>query len=324
MKTIHDFPRLRLALTPTPLQKLERLSRELGKNIYLKRDDLTGVGLGGNKVRKLEFLLADARARGADVVFTTGGAQSNHAMLTAACCRRLGMEPILLLKDRGVTERKGNLLLNRLLGAQVRFLDTDRYDDVYAEMRRMGAELERQGHVPYYILVGGSTALGALGYVACMEETFAQAREAGVAFDRVVCVCGSGGTTAGAAVGTRLYGPGARVLGIAVDSDPFEEIVPRLMGEVLALLEDPRPVEPSDVEIRFHVGAGYGIAGTEDTRAVEQMARSEGIFLDPVYTGKAFAHFLQLLEDGYFDGEENILFLHSGGAGGLFAVPLPE
>ena len=324
MKTIHEFPRLRLGLTPTPLQRLDNLSRQLGKNIYLKRDDLTGVGLGGNKVRKLEFLLADAREKGADVVFTTGGAQSNHAMLTAACCNRLGMESVLLLKARGVTEPKGNLLLNRLLGATVRFMDTDSYQDIYDEMHRLGAELEAQGRVPYYIPVGGSTALGALGYVACMEESFAQAREMGVSFHHVVCVCGSGGTTAGVAVGTKLYSPGTRVLGIAVDSDPFEEIVPRLMGETLALLEDPRPVEPGDVDIRFHVGAGYGIPGPEDTRAVERMARSEGIFFDPVYTGKAFAHFLQLLEEGYFDGEENILLLHSGGAGGLFAVPLPE
>ena len=324
MKTIHDFPRVSLGIFPTPLHKLENLSRQYGKNIYVKRDDMTGVGLGGNKVRKLEFLLADAKARGADVVFTTGGAQSNHAMLTAACCNKLGMKAVLLLKQRGVTERKGNLLLDHLLGCDAQFLDTDSYDDVYAEMRRQGEELKRQGHVPYYIPVGGSTALGALGYVAGMEETYAQAKELGVHFDHVVCVCGSGGTTAGVAVGTKLYSPGTRALGIAVDDDPFDEIVPRLMGETLELLESELAVEPEDIAIRFHVGAGYGIAGPEDTAAVKVMAQTEGIFLDPVYTGKAFSCFLHLLQAGYFDGEDNILFLHSGGAGGLFAVELPE
>ena len=324
MKTIRDFPRVHLGIFPTPLHKLENLSRRYGKNLYVKRDDMTGVGLGGNKVRKLEFLLADAKARGADVVFTTGGAQSNHAMLTAACCNKLGMRSILILKRRGVTERKGNLLLDHLLGCDVQFLDTDSYEEVYAEMRRQGAELKRQGHVPYYIPVGGSTALGALGYVAGMEETYAQARELGVHFNHTVCVCGSGGTTAGVAVGTKLYSPGTRALGIAVDDDPFEEIVPRLMEETLALLERSEVVEPGDISIQFHVGRGYGVAGPEDTAAVKTMARAEGIFLDPVYTGKAFAHFLHLLEEGYFDGEENILFLHSGGAGGLFAVELPE
>ena len=324
MKTIHDFPRIPLGIFPTPLHKLENLSRRYGKNLYIKRDDMTGVGLGGNKVRKLEFLLADARAKGADTVFTTGGAQSNHAMLTAACCNKLGMKAVLLLKKRGVTERKGNLLLDHLLGSDAQFIDTDSSDDVYAEMRRQGAELEKQGHVPYYIPAGGSTGLGALGYVACMEETFRQAGEMGVRFDHVVCVCGSGGTAAGMAVGTKLYSPGTKALAIAIANDSYEEIVPRLMGEALELLESGCKAEPEDVSIQFHAGAGYGIAGPEDTAAVKAVAQAEGIFLDPVYTGKAFAHFLHLLEEGYFDGEENLLFIHSGGAGGLFAVELPE
>ena len=324
MKTIHDFPRVHLTAGPTPLQKLENLSRKYGKEIYVKRDDMTGVGLGGNKVRKLEFLLADAKARGADVVFTTGGAQSNHAMLTAACCNKLGMRAILILKKRGVWEgRKGNLLLNHLLGAEVQFLDTDSYEDVYAEMRRQGALLEAEGHVPYYIPVGGSTPLGSLGYIACMEEAYGQAREMGVHFDHTVCVCGSGGTAAGVALGTRYFSPDTKVLAVAVDDDPFEQIVPQLMRGAMNLLEDPSPLEEHPLDIQFHVGAGYGIAGPEDTEAVKEMARLEGIFLDGVYTGKAFAHFLSLLEQGAFPGEK-ILFVHSGGAGGLFAVELPE
>lgn len=135
---MQDFPRIPLAVLSTPIQKLENISRLLNTNVYIKRDDLTGIGLGGNKVRKLEFLLADAKRKGAEVVFTTGGAQSNHAMLTAACAKKLGMEPILILKKRGVTERKGNQLLEYLMDTDVRFMDTDSYDDIYAEMDRVG------------------------------------------------------------------------------------------------------------------------------------------------------------------------------------------
>ena len=135
---MQDFPRIPLAVLSTPIQKLENISRLLNTNVYIKRDDLTGIGLGGNKIRKLEFLLADAKRKGAEVVFTTGGAQSNHAMLTAACAKKLGMEPILILKKRGVTERKGNQLLEYLMDTDVRFMDTDSYDDIYAEMDRVG------------------------------------------------------------------------------------------------------------------------------------------------------------------------------------------
>jgi len=135
---LQDFPRIPLAVLSTPIQKLENISRLLNTNVYIKRDDLTGIGLGGNKVRKLEFLLADTKRKGAEVVFTTGGAQSNHAMLTAACAKKLGMEPILILKKRGVTERKGNQLLEYLMDTDVRFMDTDSYDDIYAEMDRVG------------------------------------------------------------------------------------------------------------------------------------------------------------------------------------------
>ncbi|WP_418269618.1 1-aminocyclopropane-1-carboxylate deaminase/D-cysteine desulfhydrase [Hominenteromicrobium sp.] len=152
---MQDFPRIPLAVLSTPIQKLENISRLLNTNVYIKRDDLTGIGLGGNKVRKLEFLLADAKRKGAEVVFTTGGAQSNHAMLTAACAKKLGMEPILILKKRGVTERKGNQLLEYLMDTDVRFMDTDSYDDIYAEMDRVG---KASGKTYYNIPCGGSNA----------------------------------------------------------------------------------------------------------------------------------------------------------------------
>ena len=174
MKQITQFPRIPFAVLPTPLYKLEAISREYGKNIYIKRDDMIGVALGGNKVRKLEFLLADAHANGADVVLTAGGPQSNHAMLTAACAAKLGMKSILVLKKRGELTG-GNQILDRIYGADVRFVDTDTYDDVYAEMERIMDELRKVGHTPYFIPVGGSVPLGSLGYVNCAKEIAEQA-----------------------------------------------------------------------------------------------------------------------------------------------------
>ena len=324
MKSIQDLPRVSLGLYPTPFYRLDKLSEQYGRGIWIKRDDLCGVALGGNKVRKLEFLLADALEQGCDTVFTTGGAQSNHAALTAACAAKLGMKCILLLKRRGVTEHRGNLVLDDIFGAEVRMLDTDSYDDVYAEMHRMGEALEQAGHKCCYIPVGGSTALGALGYASCVREFTVQALAAGIRLGHVVSATGSGGTTAGLLLGTRLFMPGAKVTGVAVDTDPFQDIVPRLAEEAAALLERPLQREKNDFEMVDHVGPGYAVPNPEDTPYIEELARTEGILLDPVYTGKAFAAMLQLLRQGYFDGEDDLLFLHTGGAAALFAMDLPR
>ena len=322
MKDILSLPRLPLGVYPTPFYKLENISAKYGKNIWIKRDDLCGVALGGNKVRKLEFLLADARAQGCDTVFTTGGAQSNHAMLTAACAARLGMQCVLPLKKRGVTEHLGNLILDDIYGAQVKFIDTDRYDDIYAEMDRMSAELAKEGRKAYHIPVGGSTPLGALGYVNCVREFTAQAEEAGVKIGHIVSATGSGGTTAGLLLGAKLFQPGVKVTGIGVDNDPFEEIVPDLAAKAADILECSFEREQDDFEMVYHVGQGYAIPNTEDTPYIEELARMEGILLDPVYTGKAWAGMLKLLKDGYFGDEDNIVFVHTGGAAALFAMDL--
>ena len=313
MKTTQDFDRISIGVFPTPVQKLESISRLLGTQVYVKRDDLTGLGLGGNKVRKLEYLLADAKAQGAEVVFTTGGAQSNHAMLTAAAARKLGMTPILILKKRGVTARQGNQLLEHLMGVDVRFMDTDDYADIYAEMDRVGKALGR----PYYkIPCGGSNALGTLGYVDCAREI----RDQGLHFDHLICAEGSGGTMAGLALGAKLYLPGTRVTGMMVDSDPFEEITVRLMREAAALLDADVQVSTEDLDLRDLCGPGYAIPSQEGNAAVAMMAENEGLFLDPVYTGKAFAGLIAMAREGAFKPTDRVLFLHSGGAGGLFAV----
>ena len=312
MKSLDSFPRVALGVFPTPIQKLENTSKLLRTNVYVKRDDLTGLGLGGNKTRKLEFLLADAKNRGAEIVFTTGGAQSNHAMLTAAAAGKLGMQAILILKQRGVTACLGNQLLERLMGTDVRFMDTDSYADIYKEMDRLGTELGK----PYYkIPCGGSNALGSLGYVACAREI----AEQGLHVDHLVCAEGSGGTMAGLALGAKLFLPGTKVYGMMVDTDPFDRITLELMREAAELLEADLEITPADFTLRDMCGPGYAIPSEAGNAAVAFMAAKEGIFLDPVYTGKAFAGLLEMAREGAFGESDNVLFLHSGGAGGLFA-----
>ena len=307
MSNWNTLPKIKLGVYPTPFYRLENISRIYNKDIWIKRDDLCGVALGGNKVRKLEYLLADAQKQGCDTVFTTGGAQSNHAMLTAACAARLGMRCTLILKKRGVTDHKGNLILDDIFNAQVEFMDTDSYEDIYAEMRKRCEVLASEGHKGYIIPVGGSTALGAVGYAECVREMAEQAKESGIEISHVASATGSGGTTTG----------------LGVDTDPFEDIVPELVKEASALIGKP---VPADMDSRFrmiyHVGAGYAIPNAEDTPYIEELARQEGILLDPVYTGKAWTKFLMLVKEGYFDGQEHIAFVHTGGAAALFAMDL--
>ena len=314
MKRLEDFPRIPLAVLPTPIQKLENISRILGTNVYIKRDDMTGIGLGGNKVRKLEFLLADAKNKGAEIVFTTGGAQSNHAMLTAACCKKLGLTPILILKKRGVTDRKGNILLEYLMNTDVRFLDTSDSADVYREMDRVGQE---SGKVYYKIPTGGSNALGALGYVNCVKEI---SEQTDIKFDYICCAEGSGGTHAGVAMGAKLFMPETKVIGMMVDTDPFEEITTNIMKGLAELLELDFVPTVDDVHLVDVCGEGYAIASPEGNAAIRMMAENEGLFLDPIYTGKAFGGLIKMAREGKFGPDDNILYLYSGGAGGLFAI----
>ena len=319
MKDIRDFDRISLGQFPTPIHRLDNISRILGTNVYVKRDDLTGIGLGGNKVRKLEFLLADARKKGAEIIFTTGGAQSNHAMLTAASANRLGMKPILILKKRGVTERKGNILLEYIMNTDVRFMDTDSYDDIYEQMDRVGREIGK----PYYkIPCGGSNAIGALGYVACAAEIAEQSDKMGLSFTKIVCAEGSGGTHAGLHLGAKLYLPGVTVWGMMVDTDPFDIVTSGIIKETIRMMELDMEIRPEDLHLRDMCGPGYAIASEEGNAAIRLMAENEGLFLDPVYTGKAFAGLVAMAKEGAFTKDDNVLFVYSGGAGGLFAVDM--
>lgn len=301
---------IKLGLFPTPMYRLDRISEELATGIYIKRDDLCGIALGGNKVRKLQYLLADAKEKGCELVMTTGQAQSNHAMLTAACALKTGLTPVLVLKKRGITARKGNQVLNYLMGADVHFMDTDSYEDIYAEMDRLALET---GNTAYKIPCGGSNGLGSLGYVDCMKEV----AHSGIRFDYVVCACGSGGTAAGTALGAAMYLPGTKVIAPMVDTDPFDRIVPAIIEQSKTLLGVDTEVPP--VEFIDMTGPGYSIPSEEGIEAIEMMMRLEGIVLDTCYTGKAFAGLIRCAREGRFKPEDRVLFLHTGGAGGLFA-----
>ena len=317
MKSLDDIRRLKLGVFPTPVQKLENISRLCGTNVWIKRDDLTGIGLGGNKVRKLEFLMAQAQDEGAEIVFTTGQAQSNHAMLTAACARKLGMEPILILKKRGVMGKKGNLLLEDLMDTDVRFMDVPSYNEIYEEMDRVGKE---SGKKYYKIPCGGSNGLGSLGYIDCMREIIDQSKELNVHFDYIVCPEGSGGTHAGLALGHMLYAQDTTVIGAKVDTDPFEQITPEIMREACEILELDKEIKEDEVLHVDAAGPGYAIPSIEGNAAIRLMAVNEGLFLDPVYTGKAFGALLRMAKEGKFKPDDNVLFVYTGGAGGLFAI----
>jgi 1-aminocyclopropane-1-carboxylate deaminase/D-cysteine desulfhydrase-like pyridoxal-dependent ACC family enzyme len=243
-------------------------------------------------------------------------------MLTAACCDRLGLGSVLVLKKRGVWQKLGNQIINDLLGADVRFVDTDDYAEVYAEMDRICDELRAKGHKPYCVPVGGSVPIGSLGYVNAAREAIEQGAALGVRFDDIICCTGSGGTHAGMDLGARIYSPKTRVTGIAVDDERFRPIVRDLVNETSRLLEAGIHVEESDISVFENFGAGYAIPSSSGVAAMRMMASKEGIIIDPVYTGKTFAGLIKLNQQGYFDGRDNILFLHSGGAGGLFAIDI--
>ena len=319
MKNPGDLAKIPLGLYPTPCYPLEAISARYGRDIWIKREDLCGVALGGNKVRKLEYLLAEARNGGCDTVFTTGSAQSNHAALTAACAARLGMRCVLFLKRRGFIEPRGNLILDRLYGAEIRFADTDQYARIYDEMLTLDEELSAQGHKCCAIPAGGSTPLGTIGYVACAEELAAQCDSVG----HIVTATGSGGTAAGLLLGAKRYLPGAGVTGISVYPDSFEDIVPQLAEDAAALLDMPFTRTEGDLRIVPRIGDGYGVPNPLDMPYMEELARLEGILLDPVYTGKAWAGMMELLKAGQFDGDGSIVFIHTGGAPALFALDLP-
>ena len=319
------FARIRLAHSPTPLEHLPRLSRALdGPEVWIKRDDCTGLSSGGNKTRKLEFLLAEARERNADVVLTQGGTQSNHARQTAAAAAKLGLECHLLLEDRtGKTDRcyteSGNVLLDHLHGASVEHCAPG--PDMNGELETIAARMRAEGRRPYVIPGGGSNPRGALGYVNAALELVAQANDLGLKIDHVVHATGSAGTQAGMIVGLAGSRSGVPLLGLGVRAprERQEKSVFELACATADLCGIAGAIAREDVVANCdYVGPGYGISTPASIAAIEMLARLEGILLDPVYTGKAMAGLIDLARKGRFKKGENVVFIHTGGSVGLF------
>lgn len=319
------FPRVRLFPTPTPLEKMENLTRHLGgPQIWIKRDDCTVVATGGNKVRKLEFLAGDAQARGADHLITQGAVQSNHVRQTIAVANRLGMKCSVLLEHRVETNDpnylgSGNVLLDKLMGATIEYRQGGL--DMNAEAERKGEELRAAGAKPYVIPGGGSNRVGALGYVSCAQELMQQADEMGLKIDRVVHATGSAGTQAGLVAGLVGINAGVKVLGIGVrlPKDRQEANVHKLVQEVAEYIGVNGGVPREAVEANCdYVGPGYGQPTDGMYEAVSMVARLEGILLDPVYSGKGMAGLIDLIRKGQIGSNEAVVFLHTGGAVGLF------
>jgi len=319
------FPRVRLAHLPTPLEHLPNLSRALGgPEIWIKRDDCTGMSSGGNKTRKLEYLLAEAQAEGADIILTQGATQSNHARQTAACAAKLGMACHLLLEDRTLKTaaeytQGGNVFLDHLHGATIERHPAN--PDMNGEMLKVAERLKAAGRKPYAIPGGGSNPTGALGYVNAAIELVTQANDAGLRIDHVVHATGSAGTQAGLVVGLAGIRSGVPLLGIGVRAprERQEENVYRLALATCEKIGVPGAVQREDVVANCdYVGSGYGFSTPGSVEAISLLARLEGILLDPVYSGKGMAGLIDLCRRGFFRKGQNVVFIHTGGSVGLF------
>ncbi len=323
------FPRLHFAHLPTPLEPMQRLSEALGgPNLWIKRDDCTGLSSGGNKTRKLEFLMADALEQGADSIITQGATQSNHARQTCAIAAKLGLACHILLEDRTGYEDdayvyNGNVLLDQLHGATISKRASG--TDMNAAMEDFAQQLRDDGKKPYIVPGGGSNEIGALGYVNAAIELTTQANDRSLRIDHLVHATGSSGTQAGLVLGMEGMNSGIPVYGVGVrapkqkQEDMVYDLAQRTasyMGLNPDIVARDRVVANSD-----YVGEGYGLPTAAMVEAVKMMAQYEGILLDPVYSGKGFSGLIDLIRKGHFKKGENVVFLHTGGSISLFGYP---
>ena len=323
--------RVELARVPTPLEKLERTGHALGVELWMKRDDMTGVELSGNKVRKLEFLLADAMATAADTVITCGGEQSNHCRATAFSAAKLGLRSVMVLRTRDFTRPPppaGNILLDRLVGAEIVWISPQEWTRRGEILEREAARVRARGGRPYVIPEGGSNALGSWGYARAAKEIADQLAALPDRPTTVVYACGSGGTGAGLLLGRALHGlaeQGVRVAGINVcdDRDYFMQKIGAICRDFEADYDTGARVCDEDIDIvDGYVGRGYARSLPEELALLRQVARREGLLLDPVYTGKAFYGMTRELERDPRRFGERVIFLHTGGVFGLFGTDL--
>ncbi len=317
------FPeKTRLAHLPTPLEALPRLSQWLeGPEIYFKRDDLTGIAKTGNKVRKLEYLIAEAQQQGCDVLMTCGGAQSNHARATAVSAAKIGMKCHLVLRNATGGDLDGNLFLDRLFAAEITFITPQEYEHVNDIMAKLAEAHDGKGGKAYVIPEGGSNALGTLGYAAAMEEVAKQMKALRLEFDHMICPVGSGGTMAGMLLGRSAFEIKTQIHGLNVcdDAPYFQNRIASILREAKRRFGFEINLQKNDISvIDGYVGKGYGLSRQEEIDLIKQVARLEGIILDPVYTGKAMYGVMDLIRQGRFKKGERILFWHTGGIFGLF------
>jgi len=323
-----QLPRYPLALLPTPLHPLPRLSSQLrsGLQLWIKRDDQTGLACGGNKTRKLEFLVGDALAQKCDTLITTGAPQSNHCRQTAAAAAKAGLACELVLSGQPPAQPSGNLLLDMLFGAGLHWTTRENRLD---RLRELADDLRAAGRKPYFITYGGSDPVGATGYALAMDELYCQSVALGLRLDLIVVASSSGGTQSGIVAGAHMLGWDVPILGISIDEPEtrLQETVAALASRTIAWLGQPHTFSPADIRVSDkYLGGGYGVVGDLERAAITLVAHTEGILLDPVYTGRAFGGLLDLLRNKpeslpkAATGElQNILFWHTGGQPALFA-----
>ncbi len=326
---LDDIPRVPLSFLPTPLEPLPALTRHLGgPQIWMKRDDMTGLATGGNKARKLEFLLADALKNKADTVLTFGALQSNHCRMTAAAACKLGLKCLLVLSGDKSGELTGNLLLDEIMGCEYLFLpdfsDSSKLDEMRLAVFNIVQDLTEKGRSVYMIPPGGSTPLGDVGYYLAALELFEQARENGIRIDHIFVAMGTGGTHAGLLAGVKCLDMPTKVNGVGVNKEgSLEELglppIEVIVNEIGDLIGERPNAKPDDVIVHYdYYGEAYGKITPGCIEAIKLVARLEGIFLDPTYTGKTMAGMIDLIRKGKFRKDENIVFMHTGGYPGIF------
>ncbi len=318
-----NIPKVNLGFYPTPIYKLEKISNELNQNIFIKRDDLTGIAFGGNKIRKLQYFIADAIEQEAKALVTVGAPQSNHVRQTIAAGIKFGFDVHVALYKPEQTQYQGNLLLDALMGAHIHWIDSKNY---YEEIIKItGVLKDCHGKMPYFIPVGGSNEIGAWGYISAAEEIAEQQKKLGLEFDYIIIPSSSGGTQAGLIIGKKLHNLKAQIIGINIAKYAYaDKTTLNSINTILHYFIEKHSIdytfrEQDIILIEKYNEPGYGILTNDEKKTIAELAKKEAIFLDPVYTARAFWALIDLTKNNFFKNKANILFIHTGGTPAIFA-----